>query len=223
MEILDSTGEFVTRDDAMLSEPYASEAEDGKPDLVLSIVQSGHILVTQGEELLGGISLHGVSDSFKIQRRCDNLVVQCTVKGECHRMRMQFSGSSREEALKECSSATAKLRANLSVTTQADATPTPNSAPPPPNQPPAEVAAPVTKTRQAEVMGAESEVQGSVSTKYLAQHFLGERSLSLPLVDRHFSLPQGDLEPFLRVCLLDPSFPAFVEEVEEQLKKLLQD
>lgn len=51
-------------------------------------------------------------------------------------IRMQFDGSSRAEAIKECSSAVEKLMEYLPVTTQDD-------APPPLNQPPTEVSAPL--------------------------------------------------------------------------------
>ncbi len=65
-----------------------------------------------------------------------------------------------------------------------------------------------------------------ISLKYLLdlpQHFLGETTVTLPQVYRHSSLAPGDLEPILRVCLLDPSFHAFVEKVEGELRKLLQE
>lgn len=51
-------------------------------------------------------------------------------------IRMQFEGSSRAEAIKQCSSAVEKLMEYLPVTTQDDALPTPN-------QPPTEISAPV--------------------------------------------------------------------------------
>ncbi|KAJ3593689.1 hypothetical protein NHX12_006023 [Muraenolepis orangiensis] len=55
------------------------------------------------------------------------------------------------------------------------------------------------------------------------KHLTGEKSLCLPLVYHHSPLPPGNLEAFLRACLLDSSFPAFVEEVEVEMRKLLQD
>lgn len=61
-----------------------------------------------------------------------------------------------------------------------------------------------------------------VST-FLSQHFLGESVVRLPEVYRHSCLTQGDLELILRICLLDPSFPAFVEKVEAELRKLLEE
>lgn len=57
----------------------------------------------------------------------------------------------------------------------------------------------------------------------LSQHFLGETAVTLPEIYRHSFSAQGDMEPFLRVFLLDPSFHAFVEKVEGELKKLLEE
>lgn len=53
-------------------------------------------------------------------------------------MRMLFAGSSRAEAIKECSSAVEKLMEHIPVTIQDD-------APLPANQSPAEASAPVTQ------------------------------------------------------------------------------
>lgn len=58
---------------------------------------------------------------------------------------------------------------------------------------------------------------------FLSQHFLGEAVVRLPEVYRHSYWTQGDLELILRICLLDPSFPAFVERVEAELRKLLEE
>lgn len=55
------------------------------------------------------------------------------------------------------------------------------------------------------------------------QYFLGERELSLPMAYHQCTLPSGDLEALLRLCLLDSGFPAFVEEVEKKLKELMQE
>ncbi|XP_029904600.1 meiotic recombination protein REC114 isoform X3 [Myripristis murdjan] len=151
------------------------EADDGKSEIVLTIVESGQLLVSQGHDFLDGISLLGASDFLKVHQKSDNLIFRYTVKD--------------------------------GITT--------------PNQPPSEITAPLMQTGQGEPVEVEPEiVRGSLSIKRLSQHFLG---MSLPQVHHHCSLPQGNLEPFLRVCLLDPSFPAFVEEVEGELKKLLQD
>lgn len=57
----------------------------------------------------------------------------------------------------------------------------------------------------------------------IPQHFLGQNALALPNIYNQSDLAPGDLEPILRVCLLDPSFPAFVEKVQEELEKLQEE
>ncbi|XP_018522346.1 meiotic recombination protein REC114 [Lates calcarifer] len=208
-------GRFIPGSREKSAKPWkVFEANGRKPEIVLTIVESGYLLVLQGQESLDTIPLLGGSDLLKVHQKSDNLMFRFTVKGESRMIRMQFDGSSRAEAIKECSSAVEKLMEYLPVTTQDD-------APLPLNQPPAEASAPVI---QGKAVGIEPEVvQGSLSIKRLAQHLLGETAVTLPQVYRHGSLAQGDLEPFLRVCLLDPSFHAFVENVEGELRKLLQD
>ena len=45
-------------------------------------------------------------------------------------------------------------------------------------------------------------------------------SEELPLVCEQSAWSAQELGPFLRLCLMDQNFPAFVEEVEKELKKL---
>ncbi|KAM7423774.1 hypothetical protein PAMA_000233 [Pampus argenteus] len=200
------------------SQPWkVFEANSNKPEIVLKIVECGYLMVFQGQESLDTISLLSGSDFLKVHQKTDNLMFRFTVKGESRMIRMQFDGSSRAEAIRECSSAVEKLMEYLPVTTQDD-------APPPPNQPPTEVSTSVMQCQQGKVVRVEPEVvQGSLSIKRLTQHLLGENPATLPRMYRHGSLAQGDLEPILRVCLLDPSFHAFVEKVEGELRKLLQE
>ncbi|KAM9408316.1 meiotic recombination protein REC114 [Pholidichthys leucotaenia] len=158
-----------------------------------------------------------VCDSLKINQKSDNLMFQFTVKGERRMIRMQFDGRSRAEAINECSSAVGKLKEYVPVSTQ-------DEVPPKPNQSPADVPAPPEQACQKKAVGTEPEVvHGSVSIKRLTQHFLGDAALTLPKVYHHSPLTQGDLEPLLRDCLLDPSFCEFVEKVEGELRKLLED
>lgn len=52
---------------------------------------------------------------------------------------------------------------------------------------------------------------------------MGDAALTLPGVYHHNQLTNGDTESILRVFLLDPSFHSFVEKVEGELKKLLEE
>ncbi|XP_041851859.1 meiotic recombination protein REC114 [Melanotaenia boesemani] len=192
------------------------EAKGNKPEIVLTILESGYLLVCQGEDSLDAITL--LSHSLKVQQKSDNLMLRFTVKGENRMIRMQFDGRSRAEAINECSNAVEKLREYIPVTTLDDASLHLN-------QPPTDVPAPATQlTCQEKTVGTEHEpVQGFISIKHLTQHFLGETAVTLPQIYHDSSLAQGDLEPILRACLLDPSFHAFVERVEVELRKLLEE
>ncbi|XP_039983013.1 meiotic recombination protein REC114 isoform X3 [Xiphias gladius] len=154
-------GRFVPSSAATGGKPWkVFEANDSKPEIFLTIVESGYLLVLQGEESLDTIPLLCGSGSLKVHQKSDNLMFRFTVQ----------------------------------------------------------------ETWQGKALGVEPEVvQGSMSIKHLAQHFLGETAVTLPPVYHHGSLAQADLEPILRVCLLDPSFHAFVEKVEGELRKLLQE
>ncbi|XP_030233356.1 meiotic recombination protein REC114 [Gadus morhua] len=201
------------------------EAEGSKRELVLTIVESGHMLVSLGQSswfTWEGISLIGATEFLKVQRKKDSLLFRCAVKGESRLMRMQFGGS-KAEAQKECSSAVVKLTEYLPVTTQ-DETASPSSCVSAlPNQPPT-CDHHNNRTAQREPVTSEPEtVHGSLSIQRLAQHFIGQQGLSMPLVYRHSPPASGRPGAFLRACLLDSSFPAFVEEVEGEMRKLLLD
>lgn len=47
-------------------------------------------------------------------------------------------------------------------------------------------------------------------------------SEKLPQVYEQSSWGAEELGPFLRLCLMDQNFPAFVEEVEKELRKITQ-
>ncbi|KAG9273546.1 meiotic recombination protein REC114 [Astyanax mexicanus] len=126
--------------------------------LKLTVLESGHLLVSQAEELLEGFSLSSAESFLKIHQKSDSLLLHITMKTPAE-----------------------KLQAVPDVS------------------------------------------QESLSIKHLAQYFMGERGLSLPLAYHQFTLPPGDVEDLLRLCFLDSGFPAFVEEVENKLKALLQE
>ncbi|XP_059802868.1 meiotic recombination protein REC114 isoform X3 [Hypanus sabinus] len=62
-----------------------------------------------------------------------------------------------------------------------------------------------------------------MSIKQVAKSMLGDKSFNLPLAYQHSALNTEELGPFLKLCLMDQSFPAFVEQVEQELKKLIEE
>ncbi|TWW67467.1 meiotic recombination protein REC114 [Takifugu flavidus] len=210
-------GRFISDSDVKGSTSWkVYEKHEKKPELLITIVEAGYLLVLQGKECLDTIPLLCVADALKVHQKLDNLMFRFTLKGEGRMVRMQFDGRSRAEALQECSSAVEKLREYTTVS-QDDAL---QAA----NQSPADASAPATQTRQKQEVRADPQaVQGKITMEQLTQHFLGETVVRLPEVYRHSYFTQGDLELILRICLLDPSFPAFVEKVETELRKLLEE
>lgn len=55
----------------------------------------------------------------------------------------------------------------------------------------------------------------------LLQSVLKKQS-ELPLVHQHSTWSTQELGPFIRLCLMDQNFLAFVEDVEKELKKLAE-
>nr|XP_015199125.1 PREDICTED: meiotic recombination protein REC114 isoform X5 [Lepisosteus oculatus] len=83
--------------------------------LELTIVQSGHFLITQGHGLLEGFSLLNASNFLKVIQKTDILLFRFKIKSESRMFRVQFEGSSKEEALEQCQSAVIALQQYLFV------------------------------------------------------------------------------------------------------------
>ncbi|KAF4101093.1 meiotic recombination protein REC114 isoform X2 [Onychostoma macrolepis] len=195
------------------------ESSESTGKLELNILGSGHLLVSQGQELMEGFSLLNAQSFLKIQHKSDSLLFNITMKGESRLIRLQFDGSNRAEAAEACRKAVERLQDYVPV--QEHLTTPASAAPSDPAEP-----GPSTQQQQAPEdapQAAPAVAMGPLSIKHLSQYFLGERELSLPMAYHQCTLPSGDLEALLRVCLLDSGFPAFVEEVEKKMKELLQE
>nr|XP_035115061.2 meiotic recombination protein REC114 isoform X2 [Callithrix jacchus] len=170
---------------------FDSNEESGY--LVLTIVISGHFFIFQGQTLLEGFSLIGSKDWLKIVRRVDCLLFGTTIKDKSRLFRVQFSGESKEQALEHCCSCVQKLAQYITVQ-ELQLNPGPPHA---------------------------SQSQGKNSAKSVPwQHGTLLASEELPRVYEQSAWGAEELGPFLRLCLMDQNFPAFVEEVEKELKKL---
>ncbi|XP_055010813.1 meiotic recombination protein REC114 [Boleophthalmus pectinirostris] len=191
------------------------ESGKKKSPVFLTILDTGYLLVMQGQESLDTVHLVGSGDHIKVHQKSDNLLFRFTLNGESRMTRLQFEAKRKEDALKEAANALKKVMEYLPVTSLED-------APQPPNQTHTEPLIQVPQS--ADDVGSKQEaIQGLLPIKKLAQYYLGDINLTLPKMYHHCDLAQGDLEPILRVFLLDPSCHAFVEKVEGELKTLLQE
>ncbi|PNI37592.1 REC114 isoform 2 [Pan troglodytes] len=178
---------------------FDSNEESGY--LVLTIVISGHFFIFQGQTLL---------DKSRL-------------------FRVQFSGESKEQALEHCCSCVQKLAQYITVQVpdgniqELQLIPGPpratesqgkDSAKSVPRQPGSHQHS----EQQVCVTAGTGAPDGRTSLTQLAQTLLA--SEELPHVYEQSAWGAEELGPFLRLCLMDQNFPAFVEEVEKELKKL---
>ncbi|XP_036902976.1 meiotic recombination protein REC114 isoform X2 [Sturnira hondurensis] len=198
--------------------------------LILTIVISGHFFISQGQTLLEGFSLIGSKNWLKIVRRMDCLLFGTTIKDKSRMFRVQFGGETKQQALEHCDSCVQSLAQYVTIQTPEESSqapplcrgPTPaadscaegcvRSVPlllPGSHQEPGQ---------QRGVPAATGTAGGRTSVTQLAQSLLA--SEELPLVYEQSAWNSEELGPFLRLCLMDQSFPAFVEQVEKELKKL---
>ncbi|XP_075391936.1 meiotic recombination protein REC114 [Tenrec ecaudatus] len=202
---------------------FDSSEESGY--LVLTIVVSGHLFISQGQTLLEGFSLIDSKNWLKVVRRMDCLLFGTTIKSKSRMFRVQFSGESKGQALDRCCSCVQSLSQYITVQVpegilQALRPPKASESPgqdwvksgPLQSGPPAQLLPPAPGSPGSSAPG------GRTSVARLAQSLLA--SEELPLAYRQPAWGAGELGPFLRACLLDQHFPAFVEEVEKELNKL---
>ncbi|NWI69873.1 RE114 protein, partial [Todus mexicanus] len=199
---------------------FESNEESGP--LILTIVVSGHFFISQGRTVLEGFSLIDSHKWLKIVRRVDCLLLQaqskvhdslnavsvqsfCANKKEPHREDTCW-GSLREILFQEAHKCLL-LKPYLS-----DAE--------------FECSCSFHKGKKCLIYNeplpdSYASLGERRSVTQLAQSVLRKRS-ELPLAYRHAAWQAQELGPFIRLCLMDQNFPAFVEDVEKELKKLTE-
>ncbi|XP_031201768.1 meiotic recombination protein REC114 isoform X1 [Mastomys coucha] len=200
---------------------FESSEESGC--LVLTIVVSGHFFISQGQTLLEGFSLIGSKNWLKIVRRVDCLLFGTTIKNKSRMFRVQFSGESKEEALERCCGCVQTLAQYISVqepdstTQELQRSTGPCEAGESQGKDPLQ--GPSLTLEQHVCMAAGTgTLQETTSVARLAQSILAPEKLTLAYEGSSWGTEE--LGPFLRLCLMDQNFPAFVEEVEKELKKI---
>ncbi|KAL6034185.1 hypothetical protein STEG23_033924 [Scotinomys teguina] len=140
--------------------------------------------------------------------------------------RVQFSGESKEEALEHCCSCVQILaqyitvQAPDSIVQQLQQNPGPLAAGESQGKDPLQQGPYLNPEQQVYMAAGTGALEGRTSVMHLAQTILA--SEKLPLAYEQSSWGAEELRPFLRLCLMDQNFPAFVEEVEKELKKITQ-
>ncbi|XP_060009562.1 meiotic recombination protein REC114 isoform X2 [Lagenorhynchus albirostris] len=180
---------------------FDSSEESGH--LVLTIVTSGHFFISQGQTLLN----------------------------KSRMFRVQFSGGSKEQALEHCCSCVQNLAQYLTVQVPDGISQELRLGPSPlwtgesqrkgcVQSIPPQHDSHQNLEQQWWVPAGTGTPRGRTSVAWLAQSLLA--SEELPVVYEQSAWNTEELGPFLRLCLMDQNFPAFVEEVEKELKKLTE-
>ncbi|XP_021092619.1 meiotic recombination protein REC114 isoform X2 [Heterocephalus glaber] len=176
---------------------FDSSEESGY--LVLTIVISGHFFISQGQTLLEGFSLIGSKNWLKIVRRMDCLLFGATIKNKSRMFRIQFGGESKEQALEHCCSCVQSLARYTTV----------------------EVPDSITRLSPGLLWAGDHQGRDCAKSIPLQPGSI-LASEELPLAYEQSAWSVEELGPFLRLCLMDQNFPAFVEKVENELKKLTE-
>ncbi|KFW84861.1 Meiotic recombination protein REC114-like, partial [Phalacrocorax carbo] len=171
-----------------------------------------------------GFSLIDSHKWLKIVRRADCLLLCAQAKNECRMFRVQFGGDSKEQVLGHCCGCVQKLAEYIPVQVMDEQS--------------QQLYHSLNQLASAENQAKDTEQHASVlhivnepltdsclgekrSVTQLAQSVL-KKKFELPLMYRHSTWHAQELGPFIRLCLMDQNFPAFVEDVEKELKKLTE-
>ncbi|XP_014744735.1 PREDICTED: meiotic recombination protein REC114 [Sturnus vulgaris] len=178
---------------------FESNEESGP--LVLTIVESGHFFISQGRTVLEGFSLIDSHKWLKIVRRAECLLLRAQAKNECRMFRVQFGGSSREEMQEHCCSCVHKLSLHVPVQGAEEQSQQP--------------------CHDSQAMDTEHAIRATFPS-FPWQSVLRQRP-GLPPALGQPAWSARELGPFIRLCLMDQHFPAFVEDVEKELHRLAEE
>ncbi|XP_029431547.1 meiotic recombination protein REC114 isoform X1 [Rhinatrema bivittatum] len=209
------------------------ESDEKSIFLTVNIVASGHFFISQGRTLLEGFSLINAHKWLKIGRRNDCLLFGSKIKNESRMFRVQFGGESKEQALEHCGSCVQQLKLYVSIQVfdgqsqellQESCSQTSKCKSQGINS---QQDATVHNKQDQHEANAEEPIRqiatdDCISVTQLLKSVLKTGS-ELPLAYQYSACSAEELGPFLRLCLLDKNFPAFVNEVEKELQKLATD
>ncbi|XP_026711804.1 meiotic recombination protein REC114, partial [Athene cunicularia] len=173
-----------------------------------------------------GFSLIDSHKWLKIVRRADCLLLRAQSKNECRMFRVQFGGDSKEQMLEHCCSCVQKLAEYVPV--QVTDEQSQNLYHSLSQLPSGDNEVKDTEQNTSVLYMPDEPLPDSctslgdrLSVTQLAQSVLKKKS-ELPLVYQHAAWRAQELGPFIRLCLMDQNFPAFVEDVEKELKKITE-
>ncbi|XP_063302431.1 meiotic recombination protein REC114 [Pelobates fuscus] len=144
------------------------------------------------EQIQEGFSLTSAHTWLKIGKKSDCLLFGSKPKEYHHMFKIQFSGTSKDKALENCERCIEKLKVYLPVQNE---------------------------STEEQLMSVSEE---RIPVTHLVQSVLNPQEKDLQAADPPPALSSDELGAFIKICLLDQHFPAFVEAVEKELHKLTE-
>ncbi|XP_048364804.1 meiotic recombination protein REC114 isoform X2 [Sphaerodactylus townsendi] len=179
------------------------ESDEESGVLVLTIVISGHFFISRGKKVLEGFSLIDASKWLKIVRNADCMLFGSKIKNKHRMFRVQFAGDSKTQKEEHCYSCVQKLDEYVPVQVM-------------------DAARLELQQSHSQPLEDEDQVKDAEQNQPVQHTDLLKTNFALPLAYQQSAWSAEDLGSFIRLCLLDQNFPAFVEEVEKQLKKMTE-
>eukprot|EP00105_Crassostrea_gigas_P001976 XP_011414339.1 PREDICTED: meiotic recombination protein REC114-like [Crassostrea gigas] len=160
-------------------------------------IHQGNLTLTQDKTIRESYSLASPSPALRAVARGDTMLVIYRLKDNTHRFRVKFSGG--ENSCQECARQMSEFFPVKIL---------PNS----------------TETSQREVGESctdKAVLEGEITLARMAEVVSGATTERLwTTYDRTRSMEGVKLNSLIKLCLADPSFPAYVEQVEKELKKV---
>ncbi|KAH0615951.1 hypothetical protein JD844_026627 [Phrynosoma platyrhinos] len=146
-----------------------------------------------------GFSLIDASQWLKIVRNADCMLFGSKSKNRHRMFRVQFMGDSKSQAEENCCNCVQHLADYVPIQV---------------------IDAGRQELLQGHSLLPDDQSQDAEQNEPMSHTHMMSSNIELPLAYQHSTWNAEDLSNFIHLCLLDQSFPAFVEEVEKQLKKI---
>ncbi|XP_046362913.2 meiotic recombination protein REC114-like [Haliotis rufescens] len=187
--------------------------DDNDGDLVLTLTDSSHLVLCRSTTVMESHSLVTARAWMRGMTKRDSMLLMYKVANETRRFRLKFYGCDGRTAEKQCAVCAEKLSKFFPVKMDSQTTKS------------MEITSTNEKSKDA-VSPQRTQVeliQGEVTLGKMAQVVSGHLKARLPVAYQHCDFPPEEIKTVIRLCLTDPSFPAFVQQVDTQLQKLIAD
>ncbi|XP_046549053.1 meiotic recombination protein REC114-like [Haliotis rubra] len=198
---------------SVVGKGHWQQYDDNDGDLVLTLTDSSHLVLCRSSTVMESHSLVTARAWMRGMTKRDSMLLMYKVANETRRFRMKFYASDGITAENQCAACAERLskffpvKMDSPTTKSMDVTST--------NEKPKDAVNP--QVSQVELL------QGEVTLGKMAQVVSGHLRARLPVAYQHCDFPPEEMKTMIRLCLTDPSFPAFVQQVDTQLQKLIAD